>query len=327
MPIKKPSSSQSSDSELASVWFARLQAGDVSEEDRARFKAWYQASQEHAKAYDRMRVLWAMLEAPAQRVRATVEVEQAQAAPLSMAGKRPYSRRFLAAFALALAVAVPLSHQFPILYQNWQSDYHTAPGERLTVALDDGSRITLNTDTALSVEFSADQRRIRLLRGEGYFDVAPNKSRPFIVASGTARARAVGTAFSVRDSGDALRVAVSEGTVDVSAGNSDEAVRVYLNQQVDYRQGRLGPVMSADLLEALAWQRGQLIFNRQPLPEVIDEVNRYRRGRILLLNPALKEHIVSGVFDTTDPNAALDGIKATLKIRSLSLSERLVLLY
>lgn len=327
MPIKKPSSSQSSDSELASVWFARLQAGDVSEEELARFKAWYQASQEHARAYDRMRVLWAMLEAPAQRVQAKVEAEQAQAAPLSMAGKRPYTRRFLAAFALVLAVAVPLSHQFPILYQNWQSDYHTAPGERLTVALDDGSRITLNTDTALSVEFSADQRRIRLLRGEGYFDVAPNKSRPFIVASGTARARAVGTAFSVRNSGDALRVAVSEGTVEVSAGNSDEAVRVYLNQQVAYRQGRLGPVMSADMLEALAWQRGQLIFNRQPLPEVIDEVNRYRRGRILLLNPALKGHIVSGVFDTTDPNAALDGIKATLKIRSLRLSERLVLLY
>jgi len=328
MSIKNSSAQPPSVSEQASVWFARLLADDVTAEDRARFKNWYRASPEHARAYDRMQALWAMLETPAQRVQAKVEAEQeGPHAPLPLAGKRPYIRRFMAVSSLALTAGVLLSHQLSIRYQNWQSDYHTAPGEQLTVALDDGSRIILNTDTALNVDFSADRRRIELLRGEGYFDVAPDKSRPFTVASGAASARAVGTAFSVRDSGDAVRVIVSEGTVEVSAGGAHEAVRAHINQQVTYQQGRIGPVMSADVVEALAWQRGQLIFNHQPLPKVIDEVNRYRSGQILLINPELKDRIVSGVFDTTDPNAAVDGIKATLKISALNLSGRLVLLY
>lgn len=327
MPIKKPSVPPPSVSEQASAWFVRLQADDVTAEERVQFKSWYQASQEHARAYDKARVLWAMLEAPAQRVRARVGAGQVADASPPFTNKRPYPRRFMTASSLILTVAVLLSSQLPTLYQNWQSDYHTAPGEQLTVALDDGSRITLNTNTALNVDFSADQRRIRLLRGEGYFDVAPNKSRPFTVTNGAASARAVGTVFSVRGSGDAMRVIVSEGTVEVSASNTHEAVLVHLNQQVAYQQGRIGPVLSADIFEALAWQRRQLIFSRQPLSRVIDEVNRYRRGQILLINPALKERIVSGVFDTTDPGAAVDGIKATLKIKSLNLSERLVLFY
>jgi len=324
MPIKNPSEQPPCVSEQASAWFARLQADDVTAEEQARFKSWYRASREHARAYDRMRVLWEMLEAPAQRVQAKVDAEQV---PPPLANKSPHSRRFMAASPLILGIAVLLSNQLSMLYQNWQSDYHTGPGERLTIALDDGSRITLNTDTALNVDFSAAQRRIELLRGEGYFDVAPNKSRPFIVTNGTASARAVGTAFSVRDFADAMRVIVSAGTVEVSSNNAHQAVLVHLNQQVSYQQGRIGPVKPANILEALAWQRGQLIFNRQPLATVVDEVNRYRRGQILLINPELKERIVSGVFDTNEPNAAVDGIKATLNINALNLSERLVLLY
>lgn len=328
MPIKNSSAQPPSVSEQASGWFARLLADDVTAEERARFENWYRASHEHARAYHRIQALWAMLETPAQQVQAKVEAEQVPDAPPPLTGKRPHFRRFMAASSVALAAGVLLSHQLSTGFQNWQSDYHTAPGEQLTVALDDGSRIVLNTDTALSVDFSADRRRIELLRGEGYFDVAPDKSRPFTVTSGAASARAVGTAFSVRDSGgDAMRVIVSEGTVEVTADKAHEAVRVHANQQVAYQRGRVGPAMSADILEALAWQRGQLIFYHQPLPKVIDEVNRYRSGQILLINPELKKRIVSGVFDTADPNAALAGIKATLKISALSLSGRLVLLY
>jgi len=124
-----------------------------------------------------------------------------------------------------------------------------------------------------------------------------------------------------------MQVIVSEGTVEVSAGKADAPALVHINQQVDYQQGRVGPVMCSDILETLAWQRGLLIFKRQPLSKVIQEVNRYRNGQIMLLNPKLKERIVSGVFDTADPNAVVDGIKTTLKVSSVSLSKQLVLLY
>ena len=240
-------------------------------------------------------------------------------------GKQPYIRRFMALSALALVIL--LSYQLPVHYQNWQSDYHTAPGKQLIVALDDGSRLTLNTDTALTVDFSDKQRHIELLRGEAYFQVSPDKNRPFIVSNGAAKARAVGTAFSVKKTDDDMRVIVSEGTVEVSAGKADAPALVHVNQQVDYQQGRVGPVMSSDILETLAWQRGQLIFKQQPLSRVIKEVNRYRSGQIMLINPKLKERIVSGVFDIADPDAVVDGIRTTLKVSSVSLSEQLVLLY
>ncbi|TAN65156.1 MAG: DUF4974 domain-containing protein [Methylobacter sp.] len=227
----------------------------------------------------------------------------------------------------ALALLMLLAYQLPLHYQNWQSDYYTAPGKQLTVVLNDGSRLTLNTDTALAVNLSDKQRSIELLRGEAYFQVSPDKNRPFVVSNGTAKARAVGTAFSVNKTDNDMRVIVSEGTVEVSAGTADVPTLVHINQQVDYQQGRVGPVTSSDILESLAWQRGQLIFNRQPLSKVIREVNRYRSGQIMLINPKLKERVVSGVFDTTDPNAVVDGIKTALKVSSVSLSEQLVLLY
>lgn len=326
MPSTQSSSHRQSVSDQATAWFARLHADDVTAAEQEQFKNWYRESQEHAKAYDKMRLLWRQLEAPGKRVHARLAAEQ-QPAPTyqPLPGKQPYARRFIALSALVLAVL--LSYRLPVHYQNWQSDYYTAPGKQLTVVLDDGSRLTLNTDTALAVNLSDKQRRIELLRGEAFFQVSPDKNRPFIVSNGVANARAVGTAFSVKKADDDMQVIVSEGTVEVSAGKVDAPALVHINQQVDCQQGRVGPVMASDILETLAWRRGQLIFKRQPLSWVIKEVNRYRSGQIVLINPKLKERIVSGVFDTADPGAVVDGIKTTLKVSSVNLPNQLVLLY
>ncbi len=325
MSNTRPSSPQQSASDQASAWFARLHADDVTAVEQEQFKSWYGENPQHAKAYDKMLLLWDRLEAPGKRIHTRLETEQLALARQPLPGKHSYVRRLMATSALALVVL--LSYQLPIYYQNWQSDYYTAPGKQLTVALDDGSRLTLNTDTALAVNLSDNQRNIELLRGEAYFQVSPDKNRPFIVSNGTAKARAVGTAFSVKKTDDDMQVVVSEGTVEVSAGKTDAPALVHINQQVDYQQGHVGPVISTDIMETLAWQRGQLIFKQQPLSKVIQEVNRYRNGQIMILNPKLKQRIVSGVFDTADPNAVVDGIKTTLKVSSVNLSGQLVLLY
>jgi transmembrane sensor len=326
MPSIQPSSNKHSVPDQAAAWFVRLHADDVTAVEQKQFKHWYAKSQEHAKAYDKIQLLWKQLEAPGKRVHARLEVEQAVAEHKPLARKQKHgAQRFMALPALALFIL--LSYQLPVHYQNWQSDYYTLPGKQLTVVLDDGSRLTLNTDTALAVNLSDKQRHIELLRGEAFFQVSPDKNRPFIVSNGIADARAVGTAFSVKKTNDDMRVVVSEGTVEVSAGKTDAPALVHINQQVDYQQDRVGPVMSSDILETLAWQRGQLIFKRQPLWKVIQEVNRYRSGQIMLINPKLKQRIVSGVFDTADPNAVVDGIKTTLKANSVNLSSQLVLLY
>jgi transmembrane sensor len=325
MPSNQPSSPHQSAAAQATEWFARLHADNVTAIEQGQFKQWYGANPQHAEAYDKMLLLWEQLEAPGKRVNDRLKAEQPAAIPHALPGKQPYFRRILATSALALMVL--LSWQLPTYYQNWQSDYYSAPGKQLTVVLADGSRLTLNTNTALAVNLSDQQRNIKLLRGEAYFQVSPDKSRPFIVSNGVANARAVGTAFSVKKTDGDMQVIVSEGTVEVSADNATDSALVHINQQVDYQQGHVGPVLPSDVLETLAWQRGQLIFKQQPLSNVIKEVNRYRSGQIMLINPKLKERIVSGVFDISDPNTVVDGIKTTLKAGSVNLSGQLVLLY
>ncbi|WP_446808988.1 FecR family protein [Methylomonas sp. 2BW1-5-20] len=331
---QSPSSGSLSDQALA--WFARLQADDVSDEARRQFEIWYHADPRHADAYDKSRKLWDLLQQPAKRVQQRLQADAAQTkTEPSPAGKglgegrlpapasgRALHRVALGCLGLLLLVA---GWRLPEQWQNWRSDYHTAAGQQLSVELADGSRLTLNTDTALVVRYSDSLRQIELLRGEAYFEVAPNKQRPFVVDGGQATARAVGTAYSVRKHADELSVVVSEGTVEVGADSAKALV--HAAEQAEYRQGRLQAVAQLDNDDALAWRRRQTVFHRQPLTQVLEEVNRYRRGRIVAVNPQLAERVVNGVFNNGDPDAVLAALTTTLQAKSLRMPGDLVLLY
>ncbi len=199
-------------SDQANAWFARLQADDVSVEERRRFKNWYQSHPQHAEAYDRTRKLWMLLEMPAERVHSRIIADQKDDVHdndttdipeknstdfiYRKSGQfRNSSQPIAVVWCLSVLLTIAV-WQLPLRMQDWQSDYHTAPGEQFNVTLEDGSRLTLNTDTALAVHFNEQQRQVELLRGEAYFEVAPNKARPFIVKGGQADARAVGTALA-----------------------------------------------------------------------------------------------------------------------------------
>ena len=330
--------SSDSISDQASAWFARLQADDVSAEERSRFQAWYHAQPQHAEAYDKTRKLWSLLQIPAEQVynrlqaenpsgESTRDYEPVQSAETAApqvpeTGKPAQRLAVLGCLSLLLLLA---GWQLPKQLQNWRSDYHTTAGQQLNVELADGSRLMLNTDTALAVRFSASRRRIELLRGEAYFQVAPNKQRPFIVDGGDAEARAVGTAFSVRKQAENLRVAVSEGIVEVGTGSASTLVQA--EQQVDVLRKRLQPLLNAANDDAFAWQRRQVVFSRQPLAGVLDEINRYRAGRIVAVNPDLAERVLSGVFNVGDADAVVDALQATLHAQAVNLPGGLVLLY
>ncbi|WP_026602228.1 FecR family protein [Methylomonas sp. 11b] len=336
MSDKPQSPSSASLSNQALAWFARLQADDVSDEARRQFEIWYHADPRHAEAYDKSRKLWDLLQQPAERVQQRLQADAAQTkTERSPAGKgwgkgrlpppasgRNLHRVALGCLGLLLLVA---GWRLPEQWQNWRSDYHTEAGQQLGVDLADGSRLTLNTDTALVVRYSDSLRQIELLRGEAYFEVAANKQRPFVVDGGQATARAVGTAYSVRRQADELRVVVSEGTVEVGADSAKALV--HAAEQAEYRQGRLQAVARLDNDDALAWRRRQTVFHRQPLTQVLAEVNRYRRGRIVAVNPQLAERVVNGVFNNGDPDAVLAALTNTLQAKSLQMPGDLVLLY
>lgn len=307
-----------STADQATDWFARLQADDISEYEKNRFHDWYRIDPTHKAAYEQVQKFWALLENPATHVHTQINTRQRRTA------YKPRPALRLAWASCALAFIVMITIQLPGYYQNWQSDYYTHPGERQTVSLQDGSQLTLNTDTAITVEYSEQQRHIHLLRGEAYFNVAPNKARPFIVAADNVTARAVGTAFSVNALDGNIQVAVNEGIVAVNADQQELQLKV--EQQANYRHGHLQaePIVIED---ALAWRNGQVVFDRQPLAQVIQAVNRYRKGAIVVANSTLAKRIISGVFKTDDPKAVVAALQNTLHTRVLDIAGGVVILY
>jgi transmembrane sensor len=192
-------------------------------------------------------------------------------------------------------------------------------GQMRHQTLADGSQVTLNTDTILEVRYGGGTRNVRLIRGEAFFDVAHDPSRPFLVESRAGSARVLGTAFDVRLRGRAARVSVLRGAVQVEpAGGGGRAV-VQAGQWAWLDEDRPQAQALEDPVAVDAWRRGRLVVYRRPLAEVVAEINRYRRGRIILRGEALESTTVSGVFDITKPETALDALVASLDLRTARL--------
>jgi len=218
----------------AARWVARLAADDVSASDRAEFQEWLARSPEHLRAYGAAQQTWSDLDALAglasadgqvlpDALRGEVErcgamVNTTVAGPWRPAGVR---RAALLAAGLILAALggmwMSQARRQPVPgIQAVASELRTRIGERLQTMLADGSVVWLNTDTELQVAFSASRRSVHLARGEAYFDVAKDPSRPFVVSVGDRTITAVGTAFNVYRRGDETRVTVLEGKVEVA---------------------------------------------------------------------------------------------------------------
>ena len=234
--------------------------------------------------------------------------------------------------AILLLVSIALWHR-PVLLelQAVLADHHTAVGERRVISLPDGSTLHLNTASAANVQISGASRAITLIRGEAAFTVAADPARPFIVTSGPVTARALGTAFTVRrDRNGQVTVTVLEHAVEVASTTRGAVIRatVQAGEQVGYSPAHgFGPVQAVNLRTVAAWQRGKLIFDSRPLWAVVDELNRYRPGRIVIMNPQLRALRVTGVFSLTETEDPLRVIQDTLPVNTTRLTPYLVLLY
>lgn len=227
-------------------------------------------------------------------------------------------RRFLAAAGLAAAVAVGLvtwrsADREPAAYTLSAA---TGLGEFRRLDLPDGSRVLLNTSSAVEITYGEHARRVRLLSGQAFFEVAKNPARPFIVQAGKVAVRAVGTAFEVRLREATLDVLVTEGRVRVSgevpadpsvpAGGVDLGPelgvghRAQLALDADRASRSAAMVVSTveprALSAATAWQEGRLAFFDQPLADVVAEFNRYNRHKIVIADEVLAARRFGGGF-------------------------------
>lgn len=271
----------------AAVWFARLLDEQSPKSDYAHFRAWLQADEENARAYARLERLWS----------------QAGAEPIKAEGA-PTRRAFLKS---ASGAVVLIGAGGVVWSISGRSDFSTGTGEIRTVTLPDGTRVELAAASAISLDFTASIRRILLHRGEAFFAVAPDAGRPFVVDAGMLTATALGTAFSVAIAPERTSVAVTEHDVRVEADGL--SIDLAEGDAIDWENGALGAVAKGEANGRLGWRSRQLVFLARPLGEVLAEINRWRRGRLLVFDRELARRRVTAIIDLDD----IAGIDASLE--------------
>lgn len=288
-------------------WLLLLEHAD--DDCRAQFAEWLAASPANAEAFERAQQCWQS----STLVTAASRLEQRkQSAPKR---SRRIGRTLAIAASLLLVVGITLQSD---LLLRLRADHVTAAGQRQSLDLADGSHVLLNTGSAFSSQIDTSQRVTQLLRGEAYFDVAKDSSRPFQVVAGPVLISVRGTAFSVRYLDDAAEVSVERGEIEVHARGND--TRIYLASGDSIRVGPdgVGKRIHGATASQLAWVHGRLIFDDRPLHEVLDELRRYYPGWIINRNVELDDLRVTGNYRLSDP---ADIMRSLAQVTSAQLHE------
>ncbi|MBL8265174.1 FecR family protein [Steroidobacter sp.] len=328
--------------EQAAAWLVRRDSGEWSGEDQTGLDAWLEESTGHVVAYIRLETAWQEM----QRLKSLGAGSESNAVPspddwiLSPVVRAPRSKpkhargRWRPKRPWALAAGLVLAVALGLGVQHWSSGsaYQTPIGGRSVVPTADGSRITLNTDSSLRVNFSAHERRVTLRRGEAYFEVAKDPSRPFVVVAGDKRVVAVGTAFTVRRDHDDVRVAVAEGSVRIS---SESAADVLLVQGAMLPTGtvasaersglKLRKKSKEEVQDDLSWRTGYLVFRNTTLIEAVAEFNRYNERQIVIQDPELAAVELTGKFSVTKYDAFIRLLERSFPIQVMTEGDRVVL--
>lgn len=304
----------------AQDWFLLMTSGDPTEDDHAFFNAWLAADPRHQAVYDELSALW---DGIGDLNEAFVGADTRPAAHHPYASRRnPVLWGGLAAACVAVLFLVS-----PNLAVQITADHRAGVGEQTRIELPDGSIAWLNTDTAISVDYRTESRRIGLLRGEALFDVAKDAGRPFSVMAHNGRSTALGTVFAVRDDGAGVVVTVSEGTVEVASPlTGGETVILRARDQVRYREGAApSAVHRVAFPAATQWREGFIAIEGLPLDDAISEIDRYRPGRIVLLADADRLDKVTARLAISSIDDGLDALAATHGLSVTRLTDYLVI--
>lgn len=345
--------------EIAADWLVRQQTRPLTAAEAAELESWLQASPEHGREYEAVQRMWGVYAAvpksgisplplmgegteqvPRLKPAALNAAGPSPPAPLPQAGERSHRRamarrtrrqrlRRPAVIAAALLACLLGAASFDDLSLRLHADAVTSTGEIATLTLPDGSSMTLNTRSAVKMDFTPERRVMHLLAGEADFRVAADAARPFIVLADGGSARALGTEFIVRRNATGATVTVIEHTVAVNhagAGNMPAEVILQPGEQLQYTSAGLGSAQTTDVETAAAWRNGWLSFENRPLGEVIAELSRYHRGWIGVTDPALKQLRVTCVIPANDPMALFDNLEQSLGLRTTRLTDYLVLI-
>ncbi len=349
MPIFSYESSNFMLKQQAIDWLVRLRSDDLGETEMVAFANWLAQDHAHSEAFAAAENLFdelvlagkgAAFDANKQDD-SEQEIENVVISPRKLGSKRVGERvtvRWLV-YSIALAAVwlliVILRLQIPPQSQmlnHYLSDYHTKTGELREIQLSDGSHLLLNTHTAVSVDFNASLRQVTLHHGQVRFNVAKDEKRPFEVNSDGLAIRALGTVFDVYQRPGEVSVTVQEHAVAIRIRFDAElqlaTVNVQQGQQLQYHSGEKMPKPEAvELSQITAWQHQRLFINDLTLGEFINELSRYRIGRIFLSDEKLNNLRITGVFSLEHPEDVLSSVRKVLNLKETRLGPWWVLLH
>lgn len=316
--------------EQAIDWLLKLETAPEDKALEAALSAWCRQSEMHEDAYASVARMWRVAGnlphdyAATMKPASTMDLslvtpdqqwtESSASADGNAAFGHGSSRRriFVGAMAAAIAACFVIGLT-PTLLLHAQADYMTGVSEVRKAILDDGSAIHLDAESAVAVQYEPAQRAVRLLRGQAFFEVTPSPDRPFTIATGSLEIMVTGTSFSVGLGHDRIAVAVESGTVEVTPSPlRNRVIRLAAGDRLvlDLATGAIDEsrIPPADIA---AWRDGQLVVDGAPLAEVVEQLARHHRGGILLADAALAQRRITGVFNLSDPIAALKAAAAT----------------
>ena len=321
----------------AAEWIARLDSGALTDHEQIAFAAWCHASAHHQAALARLEALWAGMDG-LQRLALAAPAANRRFQGTARVSKRLLGGGIAASLAIVILVVAGRSHLAP---PPEVQVFGTGVGEQKTLRLGDGSTIQLNTNSRVEVEYAQSLRKVRLLKGEAYFDIVHNPDRPFTVYAGDSLLRDIGTRFNVRLRNERMELTVTHGAVEVSSvadqtGGGHE-VHDGSGANRSYAFKTLGLVSASatgaevailnggDLTIAakpevtinrqLAWREGMLAFSGEPLVNVIAEVSRYTDVTIEIADPRLNDLRVGAYLKVGEVNPLLDALHASFGVQ------------
>ena len=322
-------------------WVAQIESGSMSASDMAALREWMERSPAHAREIKSVAALSKQLSTLTD-LAPTLETSAGVRSRLRKQPQRRFASPAIAiailtitAGALLALLRMPAGNDAPEIYQ-------TAIGEYETIVLEDGTNVSLNTDSQIEVAFNERERRVRMIKGEALFEVASNPMRPFVVYSDTAVAEAVGTSFVLRLLRNALtELAVVEGVVafsslealgpsaaptpnDTASGETEHSIQNITKVVVTAGQTLtsgdipklvaekgapdLSVLSDRELQRRLSWTEGFLEFSQTPLETVVAELTRHNDVTIEIADPSLKSLEFGGIFRTGDVDELLDAL-------------------
>jgi transmembrane sensor len=322
----------------AADWFARLREPDVSVEEMLAWQEWMGERDSHAQAFAQVEQVSAILQKARRPVLAPLSQEAADRydASVPLSEWREPRRRFQYAIAASIVLA-SIAVGWVALRQESGELLRTATGENRTVVLADGSKIVLGGNTEVETLFDEKRRDLELRRGEAFFTVAKDPSRPFKVTAGDATVTAVGTEFNVRRGSDRTVVAVVEGRVIVEqtaaplpllGGSKGKHAPVSMIAGEETRvsaEGVAAPAPSPDPSAATAWQSGRLAFQMETLRHVLEDVNRYAPKPIVVEDDAVGDLRITATVIGGNVDGLISSMEQAFGLTAIDEVDRIVL--